>query len=93
MGFGVHASQTAVRSFCPGVQVAAVAAAPDHFIVTTKDSVLLNVGKQAAVALFVLFLGNLNGVPQCGDGWEAFITGNRSKRRVKITVFLMLAVG
>ena len=57
------------------MQVAAVAAAPHHLAVLPENLAVVQILEEAAVALFVLLLGNRDLFEYDGNGFETFLPG------------------
>ena len=79
VGAVVCTGGTDAGSFGGRVKITAVAALPDHRLRTGENGVGFDRFEQSAVTLFVVALGNANGIKDFGNGGEAFLTGDLGK--------------
>src|SRR6185369_5724805 len=84
--------RTFFRSICTCMQIAAVAAAPDNRLVTSEDTIRLDICIQIAVALFMLLLCHGYCIPDSSDFRKSFLFCSCCKRWIKLGMFLIFTV-
>lgn len=84
MCFGMKAGDTEFRRLFAGVEIAAVATAPDNLAITGKNPPGFNICQKVTVALFMLLFGDGNGIPDSSYGREPLFQRYRSKTGIQL---------
>ena len=73
------------------MDIATVAALPNHLIVLGEDLSSFNVFHKSKVALFVTFLSNSNATIHLSYFWKTFSISHLSKMRISLCPLLVLS--